>query len=92
MNEERRRGKLDGKKLMMPKTNGTAANAVQSQQEQQYQQYQREKKPIYLQNPRLKPTKLCYLMRTEPNAKEKKRRMRRMRNRKNERLYTHYTL
>lgn len=28
---------------------------------------------IFLQNPRLKPTKLCYLMRTEPNAKDRKR-------------------
>lgn len=28
------------------------------------------KRPIFSQNPRLKPTELCYLMRAEPNAEE----------------------
>lgn len=57
---ERRSGKIGWEKLMMPKTNGTEIAAAAA------------KRPIFLQNPRLKPTKLCYLMRTEPNAKERK--------------------
>lgn len=59
---ERRGGEIGWEKLMMPKTNVTAKAAVAA------------KRPIFLQNPRLKPTKLCYLMRTEPSAKENTKR------------------